>query len=225
MKIEFSANKRALQGTGASRRLRRAGRVPGILYGGENAAQPIEVDHNQIFHNLKLEAFHASVLNMDLDGEKQQVLLRDVQMHPFKLQVLHADFQRVAADRKIHMKVPLHFVNADVAPGVKQQGGVVSHVLNELDVSCLPADLPEFIEVDLKDVAVGHSVHVKDLNLPQGVEAILHKGENPVVASIVVPRGTTADELAVTEEAAAAAAASAASAAPAAAGPAKSDKK
>ncbi|CAG0927257.1 50S ribosomal protein L25 [Rhodocyclaceae bacterium] len=209
MKIEIIANKRDLQGTGASRRLRRAGKVPGILYGGETAAQPIEVDHNQLFHQLKLEAFHASVLSMNLDGQKQQVLLRDYQMHADKPQVQHIDFQRVAADRKIHMKVPLHFVNADIAPGVKLQGGVVSHVLNELNVSCLPADLPEFIEVDMKDVAVGHSVHAKDLKLPKGVETVLHRGENPVVATITVPRGTTEAELAAGEQAAAPAAAAA----------------
>ena len=210
MKIEIIANKRDLQGTGASRRLRRAGKVPGILYGGETAAQPIELDHNALFHSLKQEAFHASNLSMNLDGQKQQVPLRDYQMHAFKPQVLHIDFQRVAADRKIHMRVPLHFVNADIAPGVKLQGGVVSHVLNELDISCLPADLPEFIEVDMKDVSVGHSVHVKDLKLPKGVETVLHRGENPVVATITVPRGTTEAELAVGEQAAAAAPAAAA---------------
>jgi large subunit ribosomal protein L25 len=223
MKIEFNANKRELQGTGASRRLRRAGKVPGILYGGETAAQPIEVDHNALFHSLKQEAFHASILTMNLDGQKQQVLLRDYQMHAYKPQVQHIDFQRVAADRKIHMKVPLHFVNADIAPGVKLQGGVVSHVLNELDITCLPADLPEFVEVDMKDVSVGHSVHVKDLNLPKGVEAVLHRNENPVVATITVPRGTTEAELAVVEQAAAAAPAAGA-AAPAAA-PAKQPEK
>lgn len=184
--------------------------MPGILYGGETAAQPIELDHNALFHSLKQEAFHASILSMNLDGQKQQVLLRDYQMHAFKPQVLHIDFQRVAADRKIHMRVPLHFVNADIAPGVKLQGGVVSHVLNELDISCLPADLPEFIEVDMKDVSVGHSVHVKDLKLPKGVETVLHRGENPVVATITVPRGTTEAELAVGEQAAAAAPAAAA---------------
>ena len=225
MKIEFNANNRVLQGTGASRRLRRAGKVPAILYGGDQTAQPIEVDHNQLFHSLKQEAFHASVLGMNLEGQKLQVLLRDVQMHAFKPQVLHVDFQRVSADQKIHMRVPLHFVNTDIAPGVKLQGGIVSHVLNELEVSCLPADLPEFIEVDMKDVSVGHSIHVNDLKLPKGVEPLLHKGENPVVATIVVPRGTTADELAVADEAAAAAAASAAAAAPAAAAPAKQSEK
>ena len=223
MKIEIIANKRELQGTGASRRLRRAGKVPGILYGGETAAQPIQVDHNALFHSLKQEAFHASVLSMNLDGEKQQVLLRDYQMHPFRPLVLHADFQRVAADRKIHMKVPLHFIHTDIAPGVKLQGGVVSHVLNELNVTCLPADLPEFIEVDMKDVSVGHSIHVKDLQLPQGVEAMLHRNENPVVATIVVPRGTTEAELAVVEEAAAVAVPAAA--APAAAPAKQAEKK
>ncbi|MBS3917041.1 MAG: 50S ribosomal protein L25/general stress protein Ctc [Sulfuritalea sp.] len=223
MKIEFNASKRELQGTGASRRLRRAGKVPGILYGGETAAQPIDVDHNALFHSLKQEAFHASILTMNLDGQKQQVLLRDYQMHAYKQQVLHIDFQRVSADRKIHMKVPLHFINADIAPGVKLQGGVVSHVINELNVTCLPADLPEFIEVDMKDVAVGHSIHVNDLHLPKGVSPVLHQGENPVVASIVVPRGTTEAELAVGEEAAAVTAEPAA--AGAAAAPAKQPEK
>lgn len=225
MKIEFNANKRELQGTGASRRLRRAGKVPGILYGGEAAAQSIDVDHNALFHSLKQEAFHASILTMNLDGQKQQVLLRDYQMHAFKPQVLHIDFQRVSADRKIHMKVPLHFVNADIAPGVKLQGGVVSHVINELNLTCLPADLPEFIEVDMKDVAVGHSIHVNDLKLPKGVEPVLHPGENPVVASIVVPRGTTEAELAVAEEATAATAEPAAAATAVAAAPAKQPEK
>jgi len=137
--------------------------------------------------------------------------------------VLHVDFQRVSADRKIHMKVPLHFVNADIAPGIKLQGGVVSHVINELKVTCLPADLPEFIEVDMKDVTVGHSIHVNDLNLPKGVEPVLHQGENPVVASIVVPRGTTEAELAVAGDATAATAEPAATGA--AAAPAKQPEK
>ncbi|MDR2240678.1 MAG: 50S ribosomal protein L25/general stress protein Ctc [Zoogloeaceae bacterium] len=223
MKIEFNASKRELQGTGASRRLRRTGKVPGILYGGETAAQPIELDHNALFHSLKQEAFHASILTMNLGGQKQQVLLRDYQMHAYKPQVLHIDFQRVAADKKIHMKVPLHFVNADIAPGVKLQGGVASHILNELEITCLPAHLPEFIEVDMKDVSVGHSIHVKDLQLPQGVEIALHRNENPVVATITVPRGTTEADLAAGEQAAAAT--TAAPAAAAAAAPAKQPEK
>ena len=194
MLIEFTAQKRTLQGTGASRRLRRAGRVPGVVYGGENPAEAIDFDHNEIFHKLKQESFHASVLTMVIDGAKQNVLLRDVQMHAFKRQVLHLDFQRVDATHKIHTKVPLHFINADIAPGVKLQGGIVSHVLTELEVRCLPGDLPEFIEVDLQEVSAGHSVHLSAVKMPSGVEPVVHKGEDPVVAAITIPRGAAADE-------------------------------
>ena len=195
MQIEISASKRTLQGKGASRRLRGSGKVPGIIYGGENAAQAIELDHNNLFHQLKLEAFHASILSMDLEGKKEQVLLRDLQMHPFKLQVLHIDFQRVDQNKKIHMKVPLHFINAEISPGVKTSGGIVSHVLTEVDISCLPKDLPEFISVDLSALAVGHSVHLADLKLPQGVEIpALVKGDNASVATIIIPRAVVAEE-------------------------------
>ena len=135
MQIEIDANNRAMQGKGASRRLRRDGKVPGIVYGGEGQAQSIELDHNNLFHKLKLEAFHASILSLNLDGKKEQVLLRDVQMHPYKQQVLHVDFQRVDQNRKIHMKVPLHFINAEIAPGVKLSGGLISHVLTEVDTA------------------------------------------------------------------------------------------
>jgi large subunit ribosomal protein L25 len=186
MQFELQAQKRNDQGTGASRRLRRAAKVPAIVYGGAAAAQAIELDHNTIFLNLKKEAFHASVLTLDIDGKKESVLLRDTQMHPYKAIVLHVDFQRVDPNQKLHQKVPLHFVNADVAPGVKLSGGLVSHTINELDVSCLPANLPEFIEVDLKDLKVGQSIHVKDLALPKGVSLVLH---NPVVVSIVAKKG------------------------------------
>lgn len=195
MQIEISASKRTLQGKGASRRLRGSGKVPGIIYGGENAAQAIELDHNNLFHQLKLEAFHASILTMDLEGKKEQVLLRDLQMHPFKLQVLHIDFQRVDQNKKIHMKVPLHFINAEVSPGVKTSGGIVSHVLTEVDISCLPKDLPEFISVNLSELSVGHSVHLADLKLPQGVEIpALVKGDNSSVATIIIPRAVVAEE-------------------------------
>ncbi len=206
MLIEFNAQKRTLQGTGASRRLRRAGRVPGVVYGGEQPAEAIDFDHNEIFHKLKQETFHASVLTMVIDGGRQNVLLRDVQMHPFKRQVMHLDFQRVDASHKIHTKVPLHFINADIAPGVKLQGGIVSHVLTELEVSCLPDDLPEYIEVDLKDVAAGHSLHLSAVAMPKGVEPLLHKGEDPVVAAITIPRGAAADEPAAADVQVAAAA-------------------
>jgi large subunit ribosomal protein L25 len=200
MQIEISADKRVLQGKGASRRLRGCGKVPGIIYGGENQAQAIELDHNNLYHKLKLEAFHASILSIDLGGKKEQVLLRDLQMHPFKLQVLHIDFQRVDQSKKIHMKVPLHFVNAEVSPGVKLSGGIVSHVFTELDISCLPKDLPEFIEVDLIDLSANNSVHLKDLKMLPGVEIpALTKGGNPAVATIVIPRAVVSEESAAEE--------------------------
>jgi large subunit ribosomal protein L25 len=194
MAIEISARKREAQGTGASRRLRNAGKVPGVLYGGEKGAVNIVLEHQALFLNLRNERFHASILTMDLEGAKEQVLLRALNMHPFKLQVQHVDFQRVSKDKKVHMKVPLHFANAEKSPGVKEQGGLVSHVLNELNVSCLPDDLPEFIEVDLSSLTVGHSVHVRDLALPKGVEPILHKNENPVIATVIIPSLVTEEE-------------------------------
>ena len=195
MKIDIKAEPRSLQGTGASRRLRRESKVPGILYGAGKDAQPIQLDHKELFFKLKTEAFHSSILDMEIGSDKMQVLLRDYQMHPFKMQVLHADFQRVAADRKIHMKIPLHFVNGDIAPGVKVAGGAVQHIANELDITCLPKDLPEFIEVDLKDLQAGHSIHVSGLKLPAGVESVaLAKGDDITVATIVMTRAMTAEE-------------------------------
>jgi len=190
MQFELKAQKRNDQGSGASRRLRRAGRVPAVVYGGSEAAEAIELDHNTILLNLRKEAFHASVLTLDIDGKKQPVLLRDSQMHPYKAIVLHIDFQRVDPKQKLHQKVPLHFVNADVAPGVKLSGGLVSHAMNEVDVTCLPANLPEFIEVDLKELKVGQSIHAKDLTLPKGVSLVTHgQDNNPVVVSIVAKKG------------------------------------
>jgi len=187
MAIEISARKREAQGTGASRRLRRMGKVPAIVYGGDQGALNIELDHKDLFLNLRNEKFHASILSLEVAGTKQQVLLRAVNMHPYKMQVQHVDFQRVVKNKMIHMKVPLHFTNAESSPGVKEQGGVVNHVLNELDIVCLPDDLPEYIEVDLGGLAVGNSLHVRALTLPKGVELALHKDENPAVATVVVP--------------------------------------
>jgi large subunit ribosomal protein L25 len=194
MKIAIKAETRKGQGTGASRRLRRADKVPGIVYGGGIDASVIELDHNNLYHKLKLEAFHASILDMELDGKTQPVLLRDVQMHAWKQIVLHVDFQRVAADKKLHMKVPLHFINADIAPGVKISSGIVSHIINELHISCLPKDLPEFITVDLKDLAAGHSLHLSSLQMPAGVESVaLNKGDDQSVATIIIPRAVAAE--------------------------------
>jgi large subunit ribosomal protein L25 len=189
MKIEFTAFPRSAQGTGASRRMRIAGKVPGILYGADKQAVPIELDHQALFRHLKMEAFHASVLDMTLEGAKQQVLLRDVQMHPFRQLVLHVDFQRVDKNKKIHMRVPLHFINAEVSPGVKVGGGVVNHVYNELDIQCLPDDLPEFIVVDLIKLDLGHSMHINEVPMPKGVEPIPRlKKENPAIVTIQLPR-------------------------------------
>lgn len=187
MTIEISATKRQVQGTGACRRLRKANRVPGIVYGAGEATM-IELDHNTLYYALRNEAFHASVLSLDLDGKKEPVLLRDFQMHPFRQQVLHVDFQRVDAKKKIHMKVPLHFVNAEIAPGVKT-GGIISHVLTELEIICLPADLPQALEVDLSGLELGHSIHIADVKLPKGVELAHHHHASDVVATVQVPRG------------------------------------
>src|SRR3954467_4065815 len=196
MAIEINARKREAQGTGASRRLRRLGRVPGIVYGGDQGPINIDLDHKDLYQNLRNEKFHASILTLALDGSKQQVLLRAVNLHPFKAQVQHIDFQRVSKDKKIHMKVPLHFVNAEKSPGVKEQGGVVNHVVNELDIVCFPDDLPEFVEVDLAPLAVGNSLHARELALPKGVELALHKNENPVIATVVVPALVVEEEAA-----------------------------
>jgi len=199
MKIEVTAFPRAQQGSGASRRLRLTGRVPGIVYGADKAAQNVEVEHKGLLRNLGLEAFHASILEINLGGEKFQALLRDYQMHPWKKQVVHVDFQRVDKNRKIHMRVPLHFQNAEIAPGVKTGGGVVQHTLNAIDIQCLPDDLPAYIEVDLKDLELNHSLHINELVMPKGVDPIAKlKKENPSVVSIHVPK-----EIVIEEEAAA----------------------
>jgi len=190
MTIEISATARTLQGTGASRRLRRTGRIPAVIYGAGKDAVAIELDHKEVFYKLKNESFHATILKLNLDGKGEQVLLRDYQMHPFRPVVMHVDFQRVNPKEKIHMKVPLHFANADIAPGVKLSAGIVSHIITEVDVACLPKDLPEFIEVDLSNLAAGHSIHLSELKLGKGIELIpLTKGEDLAVATITIPRG------------------------------------
>ena len=221
MNIEFTAFPRTSEGRGASRRMRRTGKAPGIVYGGTARPTPIELDHNALFHALRNEAFHSSILTMKLDGAATRVLLRDVQMHPFRNEILHVDFQRVDENRKIHMKVPLHFVNGETSPAVKLSGAIISHVTPDLDVSCLPKDLPEFIEVDLSQLEVGHSIHVSAVKLPPGVTVVSHGRMDPVVAAAIVPRAH-----AETEEAAAGAeGAPAAAAAPAAAEPKAAAKK
>jgi large subunit ribosomal protein L25 len=206
--IEFTAFPRSTEGRGASRRMRRAGKAPGIVYGGATPPQPIELDHNALIHALRNEVFHSSILTMKVDGASTQVLLRDVQMHPFRHEVLHVDFQRIDQNRKIHMKVPLHFVNGEKSPAVRTQGAIVSHVMTEIDIACLPKDLPEFIEVDLSELDTAHSLHVSGVKLPPGVSIVTRRTGDPVVATAVVPKAVVeTEEVAAEGEGAAAAAA------------------
>lgn len=191
MQFELTAQSRTLQGTSASRRLRRASKVPAIVYGAETAPLMIEVDHNSLLLKLKKEAFHSSIITLVVDGKKEPVLLRNTQMHAYKPLVLHVDFQRVDPNHELHIKVPLHFVNEEVAPGVKLGGGLVNHVMTEVDVHCLPKDLPEFIEVDLSALKVGESIHLSQLKLPNGVKLVLHASDDVVVG--VVGKGGSSD--------------------------------
>ncbi|MEI6117607.1 MAG: 50S ribosomal protein L25/general stress protein Ctc [Burkholderiales bacterium] len=182
--MQFNANLRSVQGSSASRRLRHAGRVPAIVYGGKEQPINVELDHNEIFHALRKELFHSSILDMNLDGTNHQVLLRSVQWHPYKQIVMHVDFQRVDADKALHTKVPLHFVNAEVSPAVKLSAAIISHVFTELEIACLPVNLPQYIEVDLSNLLAGHSIHLADVTLPKGVTFLSHGGDtNPVIAS------------------------------------------
>jgi large subunit ribosomal protein L25 len=223
MQIEINAQTRKLQGTGASRRLRKAGGVPGIVYGGADAATMIELDHNELFQALRKEAFHASILSLNLDGQAQRVLLRTFTMHPFRKEVQHIDFQRVLADQKIRMKVPLHFMNQEQAEAVKTGGAVITHILNEIEVRCLADNLPEFIEVDLSAIGVNATIHARDVKLPEGVQLALRGKENPPVVSATLPRAAV--EEVSTEETAAPAAAVPAAKQPEKAAEAKKDDK
>jgi large subunit ribosomal protein L25 len=183
-----------LQGTGASRRLRNSGKAPGIVYGA-GEPQLIELDHNALWHALKKEAFHSSILDLEVAGKSQQVLLRDVQYHPFRQIILHVDFQRVDAKKKLHTKVPLHFMNQETNPAVKTGGAIISHVINEIEIECLPGALPEFIEVDLVKIEAGQSLHATDIVLPAGVALVAHLvAENPVIVSAPVPAGAQSEE-------------------------------
>jgi large subunit ribosomal protein L25 len=192
--MKVVAFERSLQGTGASRRLRNSGKTPGIVYGAGAETQLVELDHNALWHALKKEVFHSSILDLEVAGKSQQVLLRDVQYHPFRQLVLHVDFQRVDAKKKLHTKVPLHFMNQESNPAVKLSSAVISHVLNEIEIECLPSALPEFIEVDLAKIEAGQSVHAKDIALPAGVSLVAHlDAENPVVAAATIQAGAIAE--------------------------------
>ena len=187
--MKVVAFERPKQGSGASRRLRNAGKTPGIIYGGEDAPQLIELDHNALWHALKKEAFHASVLEMEVAGKTSKVLVRDVQYHPYKQLVLHIDFQRVSSKQKVHIKVPLHFKGEELSDAVKLEHCLVSHILNEIEVSCLPANLPEFIEVDLSTVTKGQTIHLSNITLPKGVTAVSHGAVDPVLVTVTPPKG------------------------------------
>ncbi|MCC7226644.1 MAG: 50S ribosomal protein L25/general stress protein Ctc [Burkholderiaceae bacterium] len=193
--MQFNATLRSVQGSSASRRLRHAGRVPAIVYGGKEQPINVELDHNEIFHALRKELFHSSILDMNLGGANQQVLLRSVQWHPYKQQVMHVDFQRVDASKVLHTKVPLHFINAEISPAVKLSAAIISHVFTELEIACLPVNLPQYIEVDLSKLLAGHSVHLADVTLPKGVTFLSHGGDtNPVLATALVKGGAAATD-------------------------------
>ena len=237
--MKFVAFERTQQGTGASRRLRNTGKVPGIVYGG-GEPRTIEVDHNALFHALKREAFHSSILEMELAGNTQKVLLRDFQMHPWKQQVLHIDFQRIDPTTRLRIKVPLHYGGEENSPAVKTDKCLVNHVATDVEVECLATQLPEFIAVDLSSLAKGQSLHVSDIVPPSGVRIVRHGKLNPVIVAVTMPKAeeeetATADTAAagaapaagaaVAPAAAAAAAPAAAKTAKAPAAPAKDDKK
>ncbi len=190
-KFEISAEKRDVKGKGASRRLRREGKVPAVMYGAGKDAVSLTLDHNTLYHQVKNEAFYSSILNVNIAGQSQeQAVLRDIQMHPYKPRIAHLDLQRVSATEKLHMKVPLHFINQENAPGVKQQGGIVSHLMSEVDITCLPKDLPEFLTIDMGNMSLHDSVHLSDIPLPAGVTitSFAHGGDDLAVATITTIR-------------------------------------
>ena len=197
------AEMRDVQGTGASRRLRHAGKIPAVLYGAGKEPAMLTLNHNSLFHNLEDESFHSSILTVDIAGKQEKAILRDVQMHAYKQLIMHVDLQRVSATDKIHMSVPLHFTGGDEAPGVKVESGIVSHLITELDIVCLPENLPEYLSIDVSALHLGDSVHLSDITLPEGVEstALAHGGDDLAVATVVAVRGTVEDEAADLAEA------------------------
>ena len=188
-KFVVNAETRELQGTGASRRLRRTGRVPAVVYGGKKDVAVISVDHNDLWNSLKAEAFYSKILTLNLNGVSEQVVLKDLQRHPVKDEIVHMDLQRVLADVALRMRIPVHFKGGEVSPGVKIGGGVVEHHVNEIEVECLPKDLPEFFEVDLSTLEINEAVHLSQIPLPAGVELIDLRNENDrSVAACHLPR-------------------------------------
>lgn len=197
----IKAELRDVQGTSASRRLRHAGKVPAILYGAGKDTAMLNLSHNSLYHNLEDESFHSSILTVEIDGKKEKAILRDVQMHAFKQLIMHIDLQRISAKDKIHMNVPLHFSGGEEAPGVKVEAGIVSHIITELDIVCLPADLPEFLAIDISALNLGDSIHISDIKLPDGVESSnLAHGDDLAVVTIMAVRGTAEDDEVVSED-------------------------
>lgn len=199
----INAEKREDQGKGASRRLRRAGLVPGIVYGAGKEPTPISVRENELLKHLDDEGFYSQVLTLKLGGQDENVVLRDLQRHPYKPNILHFDLQRINMDEKIHVHVPLHFLNEESCVGVKNEGGTVSHLLVEVEVVCLPASIPEYIEVDLAELHAGETLHLSDLKLPEGVELVelTHGHDNAVVTILKARGGAEEEEEAAGEEA------------------------
>lgn len=195
--FEIEAQVRHDAGKGASRRLRREGKIPAIIYGGDKAPQNLMLAHNPVMHSLEHEAFYSHILNVRIDGKVERAVLKDLQRHPYKRVLLHMDLQRVSEDEKLRMRVPLHFIGEDKAPGVKQGGGIVSHLVTEVEVSCLPKHLPEYLEVDVSHLNVNETLHLSDIPLSAGVELIeLSHGpehDQPIV-SIHVPRAAIETE-------------------------------
>lgn len=187
----LNAQSRDVFGTGASRRQRRDSHIPAVVYGAGKDNETVTLDHDQVMHSLEKEAFHSAIIDLQTDAGSQQVILREVQMHPHRPLVLHMDFQRIKATETLHMKIPLHFDGADEAPGVKVDGGILAHAITELDITCLPKDLPEYIAVDVSELGMNESIHLSDITLPEGVELTVtayHEGEDPAVATIAAPK-------------------------------------
>ncbi|MBX3708620.1 MAG: 50S ribosomal protein L25/general stress protein Ctc [Gammaproteobacteria bacterium] len=188
-KFEIEATVRHDMGKGASRRLRREEKIPGVLYGGGKDPVALTFEHKHVAKSLEHEAFYSHILVLKIGSESERVILKDVQRHPYKPRVIHVDFQRVRADEKLHMYIPLHFVGGDQAPGVKEAGGLVSHIVSDVEVSCLPGNLPEYLELDISQMQLNQILHLSDIKLPPGVEivALTHGDDKPVV-SIHMPR-------------------------------------
>ncbi len=196
------AEMRDVHGTGASRRLRHAGQVPAILYGAGKETAMLTLSHNSLYHNLEDESFHSSILTVDIGGKKEKAILRDVQMHAFKQLIMHIDLQRISAKDKIHMNVPLHFTGGEEAPGVKVENGIMSHLMTELEIVCLPADLPEFLAVDVSALQLGDSIHLTEITLPEGVESTIlsHGGDDLAIVTVMAVRAVVEDEAEAAEE-------------------------